>query len=261
MKKRSALHVFLSVIKALFLRELNTKISVGKLGLFWTFFEPFSQIAMFVMVHSAMMGAGGVATSYNYNIFMATGFIAFNMFRHIVSSSTGAFTANKGLFVYKQVKPIDAIVARMAVEMFMTSIIILLFLFIGFLLQYDLAPENLPMVVLGYLWFAIFSFGIGLVVAVGSTFFVSIGKLVNIFSFILLFASAIFYPMENVPPEFQSLLLYNPIVHFMEMIHANYLYELDDRYVDYIYMLKWTITPLFVGMWLYVRLERKIISL
>jgi len=258
---RKPYQIFFAVNKALFLRELNMRMSVGKAGLFWTFFEPFAQIAIFVLIRVAIMGSQGASSSYNFAIFMAVGFIAFNMFKNILSSATGAFTANKGLFAYKQVKPIDTIVARVLVEMFITGIIILMFLFVGFLLQYDLKPENLLMIAAGYLWLVVFSFAVGLVVGIGNTFYLSIGKFVGIFSFMLLIFSAVFFPLESIPPEAQEILLYNPLVHFMEMIHANYIYELDDRFVDYIYMLKWTITPLFIGMWLYVRLEKKIISL
>ncbi|MEA3458633.1 MAG: ABC transporter permease, partial [Candidatus Thermoplasmatota archaeon] len=152
------------------------------------------------------------------------------------------------------------IIARVMVEMFITGIIILLFLFVGFVFQYELKPENLVLVAAGYVWLVVFSFAVGLVVGIGNTFYVSIGKFIGLFSFILLIFSAVFYPMESIPPEAQEILLYNPLVHFMEMIHGAYLYELDDHFVDYIYMLKWTITPLFIGMWLYMRLEKRIIS-
>jgi capsular polysaccharide transport system permease protein len=79
-------------------------------------------------------------------------------------------------------------------------------------------------------------------------------------SFGLLIFSAVFFPIISLPPEAQEILLYNPLVHFMEMIHGFYLYELDDRFVDYEYMALWSITPLFMGTWLYIKLEQKIIS-
>lgn len=259
MTERKPLQIFLAVEKALFLRELNTRMSVGKLGLFWTFFEPFAQVSMFILIRVIIIGRGE-GSNFDYAVFMAVGFIAFNMFRHILSGSTGAFLANKGLFNYKQVKPIDTILARVLVEVFITSIIVLIFLFIGFFFQYNITAENILMVVFGYLWLLLFSFSVGLVVAVGNTFFLSIGKLVGIFSFGLLLFSAVFFPIISLPPEAQEVLLYNPLVHFMEMIHGYYIYELDDRFVDYRYMALWTIIPLFMGMWLYIKLEKRIIS-
>ena len=240
------------------------RFSQGKSGLFWTFFEPFLQIFIFVAIRVAIANARGTsanATNFDYAVFMASGFTTFNMFKHILSKTTGAFTANKGLFVYKQVKPIDTIIARVLIEFFLTTLIVNIFLFIGFIFDYDnTIPKNILMVGLGYLWIVIFSFAIGLVVAIGNTFFMSIGKFIGIISFTLLIFSAIFYPIISLPSAAQDILLYNPLVHFMEMIHGFWLDELDTQFVDYLYMLEWTLIPLFIGIWLYYRLEKRIIS-
>ena len=259
MTARKPSKILFAVVKALFIRELNTKMSVGKLGLFWTFFEPFMQVSMFILIRVIIIGRGE-GSNFDYAVFMEVGFIAFNMFRSILSSSNGSFTANKALFTYRQVKPIDTLIARSLVQVFITGIIVLLFIFIGFFIQYDIQPENILMVFLGYMWLLLFSFSVGLVVAIGSTFFDSIGKIIGILSFGLMIFSAVFFPMISIPPEAQEVLLYNPLVHFMEMIHGYYLYELDDRFVDYRYMALWTITPLFMGSWLYIKLEKRIIS-
>ncbi|MDQ7046863.1 MAG: ABC transporter permease [Sulfurovum sp.] len=259
MTRRKPSKILSAVILALFLRELNTKMSVGKLGLFWTFFEPFMQVSMFILIRVAIVETGE-GSNFDYAVFMAAGFIAFNMFRSIFSGSTGTFRASKALFGYKQVKPIDAIIARVLVEVFITSIIVCMFVFVGFFFQYEFAPQNILMVFLGYTWLLVFAFAVGLVIAIGSAFFDSIGKIIGIFSFGLMIFSAVFFPMISVPPEAHEILLYNPLVHFMEMIHGYYIYELDDRFVDYRYMALWTITPLFMGTWLYIKLEKRIIS-
>ncbi len=64
-----------------------------------------------------------------------------------------------------------------------------------------------------------------------------------------------------MPQALQNLLYYNPIAHFMELLHANYFYMLNDGFVDYEYMLIWTIVPMYLALWLYQKLEKGIISL
>ncbi len=76
-----------------------------------------------------------------------------------------------------------------------------------------------------------------------------------------MFGSAIFYTIEMLPSQIQTLLLYNPLVHFMEMIHGHYFHVLDDRFVDYSYMTLWTLIVLYSGLWFYRKLEERIISL
>ena len=258
-KKRNAFQIFLAVQKALFLRELTMRFSVSKTGVFWTFFEPFVQVLVMVLIK--VLFFGNAISNFDFVAFLALNFTAFNLFKNIVTKSMGAFKANKALFVYKQVKPLDTIVARVLVELFITSVIVICFVAIGFYFDYDLNVQSLPMVFLGFLWLIFFSLSLVILLAVSNAFYSSVGKTVTMFMTFLMFGSAIFYTMEMLPLEIQSLLLWNPLVHFMEMIHGHYFYVLDDGLVNYYYMALWTLIPLYVGLWFYQKLEERIISL
>ncbi len=259
MTARKPLNIFFAVQKALFLRELSMRFSMSKTGIFWTFFEPFMQVFIMVLIKVLLFGKSNA--NLDFTAFLALNFTAFNMFRNILSKSMGAFAGNKALFVYKQVKPIDTIISRVMVEVFMTSIIIIAFIILGSYFGNDLDVKNLPMVVVGFLWLIVFSFSFGLFVAVVDTFYSSVGKTINIIMSLAMFFSAIFYTVDMLPIEAQSIILYNPLTHFMEMIHGSYFYALDDKYVNYDYIMLWTITLLYAGLWFYKRLEERIISL
>ncbi len=259
MVKRGSFKIFLAVQKALFLREFNMRFTVSKTGVFWTFFEPFVQVLVMVLIKVLLFGSA--TGNFDFAIFLALNFTAFNLFKNIITKSMGAFTANKALFVYKQVKPLDTIIARMLVELFITGIIVLCFVAIGLYFGYDLNVQSLPMVVLGFLWLIAFALSVVILLSVTNTFYSSVGKTVNIMMSFLMFGSAIFYTMDMLPLEIQNLLLWNPLVHFMEMIHGYYFYVLDDSLVNYYYMALWTLIPLYVGLWFYRKLEERIISL
>ena len=147
------------------------------------------------------------------------------------------------------------------IELFITGIIILFFLAIGAYWSYNLEVKNLPMVTLGFLFLILFSLSWAILFSVINTFYSSVGKTIAILMTALMFGSALFYTIEMLPAEFQVMLLYNPLTHFMEMIHGLYFHTLDDKFVDYKYMLLWTIVPLFIGLWFYKKLEDRIISL
>lgn len=259
MKARKPLSIFLAVQKALFLRELGMRFSVSKSGLFWTFFEPFMQVMVMVLIKLLIFGKS--ANTFDFAAFLALNFTAYNMFKNILIKSMGSFKANKGLFVYKQVKPIDTIVARTLVELFITGVIILFFIAIGFYFHFDLNIQHLPLVSLGFIWLAIFSFSLGLFIAVSNTFYPSIGRVIHILMIFIMFSSAVFYTIEMIPASLQNILLYNPLTHFMEMIHGNYFLSLNDHFVDYTYMLLWTLSLLYAGLFFYRRFEERIISL
>ncbi len=218
MKQRSYLHIFFAVQKALFLRETNKQFSSSRPGVFWTFFQPFMQVIAFIIIKTFIFGRGD--ESFDYAVFLAFNFVAFNMFQHILSKSIGAFESDKPLFSYKQVKPIDTIIAKTTVEVFMAGILYSIFLFIGYYFDFGMEGKNLLMVGLGLVWLAIFSFSFGLVIAIGDTFYKSVGKTVRVFTFGLMLISAVFYPVQSLPVEAQELIVYNPLANFMEMIQS-----------------------------------------
>jgi len=259
MTKRASLKIFLSVLNALFLRELSMRFSSGRMGMFWTFFEPFFQILVFVMIKIVLFGSGN--NNFDFAVFLALNFTAFNLFKNIVIKAIASFKANKALFLYKQVKPIDTIIARTMVEMFISSIIILIFLFIGFFFGYDMDIKDLTMVTFGFIYLAIFAFSFGLFLAVINVFIDSVSKLINFFMTALMFSSAVFYTMSILPLQFREILFFNPVAHFMEIIHGYYFHSLDDSFVSYDYITIWTLTLLYFGLWLYAKLEKRIISL
>jgi capsular polysaccharide transport system permease protein len=259
MTKRNSLKIFLAVQHALFLRELSMRFSSGRMGFFWTFIEPFFQIMIFVFMKLVIFSSGN--NDFDFAVFLALNFTAFNMFKNIVMKSSTAFQANKALFVYKQVKPIDTIIARMLVEVFITAIIIVIFLFLGFYFEFDMEIKDLTMVTLGFIALLIFSFSFALVITILNTFIDSVGKVIGFLLTGLMFGSAVFYNLASLPLELQTLLLYNPLVHFLEIIHGFYFHTLDDSLVSYSYMLLWTLSLLYIGLWFYIKLEKRILSL
>jgi len=215
------------------------------------------QIFIFVLVKMLLFGT---KSPLDYSVFITIGFVAFNLFRHILDRSMSAFAGNKGLYAYKQVKPIDGLIARILVEVLISSIIATIFIIVGLYLNRDMSVENIGMVIIGFIWLIIFSFGSGLFISVIGIFFESFLKVVKLLLSPLMFISAVFYSMQNMPQTLQQLLYYNPLAHFIEMIHDNYFYVLNDDFVDYEYMLIWTIIPLYIGLLLYRKLEKGIIS-
>jgi capsular polysaccharide transport system permease protein len=195
----------------------------------------------------------------SYPVFLASGFIAYNMFKNIVLRSMDAFSGNKGLFIYKQVKPFDTLISRAILEVALTGVIILLFLFIGWYLGLNIECKDILMVIVGYLWMALFGLSLGILFGVLAFFYENFKKIINLLFLPLFFLSALFYTLDQLPPIARKILIFNPIVHFEEFIHGSYFYGMDYKYVNFLYMLFWTLIPAFLGLYLYKKSERKII--
>lgn len=247
---------FFNVIYALFLREIQTRFGTRKMGYFWAVVEPSAQISVFLIVKALLFNSSIVG--FDYSVFLASGFITYNLFKNIVMSSMGAFESNQALFVYAQVKPIHTLCARLFVEFLIFIFIAVLFLVVGWYFHTKIIPDNLLNVLLAIIWFMLFAFSLGLLFAVISSFYETFRKIINLIFTPMMFLSALFYSVAHIPDTAREYILYNPIVHFIELIHGSYISSLGIVYVDFKYMFLWTIIPLFLGLFIYIKAERKI---
>ena len=258
MTKRSSLEIFKSVVIALFLREVQTRFGTKKLGYFWAVFDAMFMVMIFAGLKSLISSKS--MPGLDYPVFLATSFLAFFLWKKIVTQSMSAFSANKALFAYKQVKPFDTIVTRVLLELLVSSVATVIFVGIGLYLNLDLSVKNFNMVMLAVLWLCLFGFGIGLMNAVFAYFYEFYAKVFSIIMTPLLWISALMYTVDSLPPLARKIILYNPLTHFMEMIHGYYFHSLNTYYVDYEYMVYWTLIPLWIGLFFYIRAEKRILS-
>ncbi len=258
MTKRSSFTIFKSVVWALFLREIQTRFGSQKLGYFWAIFDAMLMVLIFAGLKSSI--SENSMPGVDFPVFLASGFLAFFLWRNILNKSMGAFDSNAALFNYIQVKPIDTIITRFLIEILVTTMATLVFLAIGLYFDFNISVKNFNMVILAVVWLALFAFSLGLFSAIMSTFYETYAKIINVITTPMLFISALMYTVDSLPPLLREIILYNPLVHFIEMIHGNYFSVLDTKYVDYQYMLYWTFIPLFLALYFYTRAEKKIIS-
>jgi len=120
--------------------------------------------------------------------------------------------------------------------------------------------KDFNMVVFGFVILILFAYSFGLFVAVSNVFFQSIGKLIGFLMTALMFGSAVFYTLDSLPYQAREFLLINPLTHIIELIHGSYFEALDTKYVNYSYIALWTLFLLYIGLWLYYKLEKRIIS-
>jgi len=258
MNKRTSLEIFKSVVLALFLREVQTRFGTKKLGYFWAVFDAMFMVFIFAGLKSLISSQS--MPGLDFPVFLATSFLAFFLWKNIVLQSMKAFSANKALFAYKQVKPFDTIVTRVFLELLVSSVATLIFVAIGLYIGLDISVKNFNMVMFAVIWMSVFGFAIGLMSAVFTYFYEFYAKVFSIIVTLLFWSSALIYTVDSLPPLVREIILYNPLIHFIEMIHGYYFHSLNTYYVDYEYMLYWTLIPLWIGLFFYIRTEKRILS-
>jgi capsular polysaccharide transport system permease protein len=255
---RSPLSVTYSTWKALLLRESVNRIASGRAAWVWILVEPLAHVLFMLFMFTAVRvrTIGGIDAV----VWLMIGMVSFFMFRRTATQGMNAISANRALFTYRQVKPVDTVLVRAATEGFlMILVIVILFAGVG-LLGHDIVPAD-PLgllVAIGGLW--LIGLGFGLMTSVAIELIPEVGKVLGIVMLPLYFMSGVMMQVGAVPEPYRSWLLFNPVAHGLEatrLAFAPYYHAIPELSVVYLYFC--ALVMVFFGLALHRRFANRLV--
>jgi capsular polysaccharide transport system permease protein len=190
---------------------------------------------------------------------MVIGLVCFFMFRDGMMSGVGAVSASKGLFAYRQLKPIDSVVIRVFTKGLLQFLVLVIFVIGMSFLGFTIEPNNILLSLGVFVTLWLFGLGVGLILSVVTQFVSEIGKIVGILSLPLMILSGAFLPIHYFPYSIQQYLLMNPILHGIELVRIGFFegyWTLDG--VNFLYLGLWVISALVLGLAMSIRFEQQL---
>jgi len=224
------------VIRALVLRETMTRYGEHKIGFLWAFFEPLLLIgivsAIFMSMGSDIAGGMPIVT------FMITGFVPFTLFRDTMTQCQGAIQQNATLMAFPQVTTFDVIIARGLLELAVLLSVFVILLLGATALGVDTRVDN-PLGVLAVcLTLSIFGTGLGFALASITPLIPSTRQIVSAtLGRPLFLASGLFYTADALPPAVRDILLWNPVLHMIELCRSAYFVQFEIQHGSWSYAL------------------------
>ncbi len=252
---RSSWQIQRSVVFALFVRELKTRFGGRWLGAFWVLLEPLAHLAVMLLLFGFVRGR--ILPGVEFPVFLVTGLVPFLMFRNLALRGMLAIDANRGLFGYRQVKPLDPLLSRAILEIALYSAVYLATLGALGWLGFQVIPESpLQLMAMSALLIAS-GFGLGVLFAVLTDDLPNARSLIGLVFLPLYLVSGIIFPISAVPSELLPWLLWNPVLHAIEILRGHFFPQyrvLPD--VSTTYVLAFSLLVLALAMGLY-RLRRQ----
>ncbi|CNF04321.1 ABC transporter permease [Yersinia bercovieri] len=255
---RSGLEVQKAAVKALFLREIKTRFGKYRLGYLWAALEPMAHLLILLTIFGFIMHR--TMPDISFPVFLINGIIPYFVFSNITNRSIGAIEANQGLFNYRPVKPIDTIIARAILEALIYAVVYVLLMVIVALAGEEFEVVKLTSLVLVWVLLVIFSCGVGLIFMVVGKTFPETEKFLPILIKPLYFISCIMFPLHSIPKEYWPYLLWNPIVHVVELCRAAVVPGYVSEGVSLNYLAFCALVTLFVGLALYRNREEAMLT-
>ncbi len=205
-------HFILSSIRT----EFVSRFVRSRLGGLWIIINPLTQVLIYAIVLSKLMGAklAGIDNRYAYAIYLCAGQLAWNLFAEVISRSLTVFIDNanmlKKISFPRITLPVILLGSSLLNNIFLLAAVFLVFAVLGHLP--GIAVVCIPLLIVVTLGLAV---GIGLVLGVLNVFFRDIGQVVPILLQILFWFTPIAYPPTIIPAALLSWMRFNPLYYLV----------------------------------------------
>ena len=211
--KKEKFNQYKFVIKELTAREIKRKYSRSVLGIVWSVLNPLLSMVVISLVFTQIFERSIV----NFPIYYLCGSLLWELFTTATKSAMTTFVDNKQMLIKVKLPMQVFILARVY-----TALVNLEYSLIGFVLMLFVFQVNLKWTMLFVpviiIFLLLFSIGISYILATAYVFFGDVKHLYSVFLKILLYCSAIFYPIDRIDGLIRIVVTSNPIFNFIDAL-------------------------------------------
>lgn len=206
---------FRPVIQNMVTMELRVRYHRSVLGFLWTLLNPILMMITLTIVFSKLLHSD----SRSYAVLLFAGMLPWTMFQQTLLESAFCIIQNENLirkiYLPKLVFPVVRLLINLVV--FVLSLVAMFVLMVPLGARFSWAMLLLPVATL---LFAMFSLGLGLIIATANTFYRDCSHLVTVFLQAWYFMTPILYDIKKLPADIQWRFWLNPAYPFIRMFQT-----------------------------------------
>lgn len=233
-------------------RDIQVKYRNSTLGIFWSFLEPLLTMIVMTIIFSYIFKR----SIPNFPVYYLIGRVAFQLFQTGTQGSMKSIIGNvniiKSVYVPKYLYALATVMSNFVI--FLMSLVILFAVMIVTNVQFTIFMifSVLPIIVL-----LLLTVGVGLILATVTVFFRDIEHLYGVFVMLLMYASAIFYPADIIPAQWQFILTINPVYGCISCLRDVLLNGVLYNPATLLYSTIWALGTLIIGMAIFYKYQNR----
>lgn len=241
--------------------EFKLKFARSRLGGFWMILQPLSQVVIYALILSTVMGARlpNINNRYAYALYLLSGTLAWTYFNEIVTRCLTLFVEKANLMKKMQFPRIALLCIVLGSALFnqlmLFAAIVFIFMFLGYF-----SFEVL-------LWFpclilacTLFATGVGLILGVLNVFMRDLTHIVPILLQLWFWATPIVYPISIIPEHLRYLIGYNPLSSIVQSYQSLFLYHHMPAHSDVSVVMLISVVVLGLGIWIFHRASPEMVD-
>lgn len=233
-------------------RDFKKKYKRTILGMGWSMLMPLLTLFVMKIVFEQFFGR----TVAHYTTYLFCGILTFNWFSESTNSGMRSLYGNASIFTKVNV-PKYLFLFSGNVQTLINFVLTLVVFFFFCWLDDVIFTWRFILIVYPILTLLLFNIGVGLILSALFVFFRDVDYLWSVFLQLLMYGSAIFYKIDNFPPDMQIVFACNPIyrhiTYFREVVLVGAVPSLETHLV----LAAFAAAALAVGMFMYKRYNTK----
>ncbi|WP_035796992.1 ABC transporter permease [Butyrivibrio sp. MB2005] len=243
------------VIRELTGREIKRKYARSYLGILWSVLSPLLYMLVMTLVFSTMFKR----KIQNFPLYYLSGYLFYNMFCQVSQSVMTVLVDNRNLLLRVKVPKNVFVLSRCYTALVNFGFSLLAFFPLLFLsgvkpsITMLLFPIDIILCML-------FGLGVGYMLSIVYVFFADVKYLYTVFLTMLMYLSAIFYPIEQVPTAMQVVIYNNPVYDFMLFARDCMVYNTFPSADIWARIIIWGIASYLLGYLIFLRRENEVMQ-
>ncbi len=242
------------LLRQLVKRDFTSKYKDSVLGVIWSFLHPLLIMMVFTVIFSVLFNR----QIENYPVYFLSGRIVYSFFVAGTRGAMRSIRSNRSIltkiFVPRYMFAAGAICYEFVNFLITLVILIGVMIITGAQFHLMMFASIIPLILV-----IILIIGVGLILAVLNTYFSDIGHFYSVFTLVLMYASALFYPMEIVPTNVQTIFTLNPVYIAMLCFRQTMVYNIFPDISALLYLAICAVMFFAVGFLLFRIHEKKLV--
>lgn len=254
-RKRNSFKQYAFVIQELTAREIKRKYARSSLGIIWSVLNPLLTMIVMSLIFSTMFRS----SIENFPIYYLTGQIFWTLFSGATNSAMTALVDNKSLLIKAKLPKQTFVLSRVYTSLVNFGYTCIAYILM--LLVFRIRPSvSMLLFFVDVIFSLMFAMGIGYMLSVAYVFFADIKYLYSVLLTLLMYLSAIFYPVSRLPEAMQTFIGCNPVYVFIAFARECMMYGKVPESMWWIKAVLWSMGSLAVGLAVFKANENKVMQ-
>ena len=241
------------LLKQLVRKNFTSKYKDSILGILWSFINPLLTMLLLTAIFSTIFSHN----ISNYPVYFLAGRCIYDFFSSGTQIAMKSIKGNAGIlkriYVPRHIFAVGGVCSEFI--NFLISLIILVA--VMYLTGLALNPIDILVIVPIVILFVMIM-GVGLILSIVCTYFRDIEYLYNIFTMLLMYACAIFYPMEIIPEPLRSYAELNPVYMVIDQFRDIVMYNVVPNIMSIINSALFAAIVFVLGIIIFKKYQKRI---